>query len=680
MNSTINRREFAAIQSLAGIGWLTGIQPAAFEIQQSLKPTSLLNQLRVDDAEPLLKDASWYIAEAVGDGLYYRFEPGLLSQMNYLTADILVDGNHLVVFHLLLQEGENGPVFRLSYKGLNQAQARIRFPLQYVDQRQWRLEREGAWLKPTCGGDRVDLSLVDRITIKVANKSDRPARWLQTPVYLTVEKPPLLQNPLLPKGKLLDELGQSTIHDWPEKSRNVDEVVQRFNTQLKESPNYTWPGHFSKWGGWNEKKIKGSGFFSTHYDGRRWWLVDPDGHFYWSAGLDCVRPYISADIRGLESALTWVPGPSFDGDYLKVNLTRAFGDEWYKQWATVVLALLKEFGFNTVANWSNWDIARDARFPYVRPLSARFPRTPNVYRDFPDVYHENFQRDADAFAGQLRETANDPALLGYFLMNEPTWGFSSESPAAGMLFNTPECFSRIELARFLERRYGTDTALSKSWGIETTVGEIRRGPWKKRLTNTAKRDLFDFSEKMVTKFFQTISEACKRVDPHHLNLGIRYQGIPPKWCVPGMKYFDVFSMNCYQKKIPYQTCKEIHDMLHMPILIGEYHFGALDVGLPSPGLVHVRNQRDRGRAYRYYFEDAAANPFCVGVHYFTLYDQSAIGRFDGENYNIGFLDICHKPYLDLVEAAKTSHLYMYEIAEGSMEQFNDPPEYLPRLF
>ncbi len=69
-------------------------------------------------------------------------------------------------------------------------------------------------------------------------------------------------------------------------------------------------------------------------------------------------------------------------------------------------------------------------------------------------------------------------------------------------------------------------------------------------------------------------------------------------------------------------------------MIGEYHFGSLDVGLPASGLRRVRTQEDRGRAYRTYLENAAADPFCVGVHWFTLYDEPAIGRYDGENYNI----------------------------------------------
>ena len=90
-------------------------------------------------------------------------------------------------------------------------------------------------------------------------------------------------------------------------------------------------------------------------------------------------------------------------------------------------------------------------------------------------------------------------------------------------------------------------------------------------------------------------------------------------------------------------------------MIGEFHFGALDVGLPASGIGHVPDQESRGKAYRIYVEDAAAKPWCVGVHYFILYDQSAIGRFDGEAYQIGFLDTCHRPYEPLVSAAQASH-------------------------
>jgi hypothetical protein len=677
----LTRRNFVKIHAIAGVSLMQNLSIASVQNRDEYQLTAFTDELTIDESDSPLENGTWYIANQSGEGITYKIEPGIVDTYRYLTTDILVDGNSLVVFHLTLFEEGNGRRFRLKYKGLNQAQARIRFPLRYVDQSRWRLEREGAWLKPTIGGERVDLSKVDRISFRVTNKSNQPARWCQTPLRLTKDEPELLQTPILPKGKLLDELGQSTIHNWSAKSVSRAEVSHRLNRQLSNAESKQWPNGFSRWGGWTKKKHEGTGFFTTHHDGKRWWLLDPDGNVFWSAGMDCVRPRISANIDGLKSALTWIPNNQFNGDYLTENLKLAFGaNDWYDKWGTVVLSLLKEFGFNTVANWSNWDIAKKAGFPYVRPLSARFNRTPLVYRDFPDVFHPNFSRDADLFGKQLEETRDDPALIGYFLMNEPTWGFSSESPAMGMLYNTPRCYTRKELARFLERRYGTDTALSKTWGIKTTFRQIAGGKWTERFTESAKRDLYDFSEIMVTKFFQTISDSCKRADPNHLNLGIRYQGIPPKWCVPGMKSFDVFSMNCYRSKVPYETCEEIHSTLEMPVMIGEFHFGALDVGLPSPGLVHVSNQTDRGRAYRYYVEDAAANPYCVGVHYFTLYDQSALGRFDGENYNIGFLDICHHPYEKMVSSAQKCHTNLYKIAEGKIDPYEDVPANLPRLF
>ncbi len=686
----LNRRRFLQWNAMAGAVLLAPPFQSMAASKEKLLPEKTLQGLRETQEETPLENAQGYEAAEVGDGLLFRFEKGLLSQFTHLCSDFLLGGEDLAVFQLFLKEGEEGPTFSLGYKGLNHCQGRIRFPLKYVDQSRWKLEREGAWLKPICGWDRVDLEEVDRMILRVAKKSPRPVRWCQSPFYLMKEEPPRIQSPVLPKGSLLDEMGQCTFREWPGRTKTTEELIERLKTQYKDSEKKSWPKHFTQWGGWKKRKVEASGFFRTHHDGDRWWLVDPDGYYYWSAGLDCVRSSISAKCEGIEEALSWRPDPdrpykqAYGGgyvDYLKANFIRAFGaDDWHDRWSRISISLLKDIGFNTVANWSEWEIARKSRFPYVRPLSTRLPRSKRVYRDFPDVYHSDFEKDAKDYAKQLEITKEDPAFLGYFLMNEPTWGFSSESPAAGMLFNTPQCECRKKLAEFLGQRYEDAKALSKAWDIETTFEEIREGEWKKRLSQQAKEDLYAFSAIMVERFFGTLSEECKKVDPDHLNLGIRYQGVPPDWTVEGMKYFDVFSMNSYREKVPRDTCRKIEEKLNMPVLIGEYHFGALDVGLPSPGLVHVASQEDRGKAYRCYFEDAVDNPYCVGVHYFTMYDQSALGRFDGENYNIGFLDICNKPYKPFVHAARKSHLRMYEIADGKAKPYEDSPEFLPRLF
>lgn len=668
--------------------------------------TGTLGGLIVESETPLLDGGAWYRAGAEGDGLTYSVRPGELAKDQWLWADMLLDGDELAVFRLTLEQGD-GKAFYLHFGVLNQAQARLRLPLAATDLNRWGLEREGAWLKPLCYGDRIDPAHIERITLTVLRKGDNPVRWCQSPLRISESEPPELVEPLLPKGPLLDELGQSVHRNWPGKSKSAEEVVQRLCRQRDEAPAMRWPAAYSRWGGWQRRRADGAGapasaispgaqtgFFRTYHDGHRWWLVDPDGYLFWSSGVNCVRVDTDAAYKGLEAALSWMPDREdefraiYTGgrrtptiNYLAANLIRSFGPEkWYDTWAEIALAHLRSFGFNTVANWSDWEIARAAHFPYVRPLHPGFERTPKVFRDFPDVFHPEFEKDAAREAQALAGTASDPALIGYFLMNEPTWGFASESPAAAMLYTAPECESRKELARFLRERYPSDEALAAAWGMDVTFANVEQGAWQAPLTEAARRDLDAFSSVMVERFFRVFSEACKAVDPNHLNLGVRYYTVPPSWAMAGMRHFDVFSLNCYRERIPHDAVTTIARELGMPVIIGEWHFGALDVGLPATGIGRVKDQAERGKAFRIYVEDAAADPNCVGVHYFTLYDQSALGRFDGENYNIGFLDVCNRPYEPLAEAARQSHERLYEVAAGDAAPYNDAPEYLPKLF
>jgi hypothetical protein len=54
----------------------------------------------------------------------------------------------------------------------------------------------------------------------------------------------------------------------------------------------------------------------------------------------------------------------------------------------------------------------------------------------------------------------------------------------------------------------------------------------------------------------------------------------------------------------------------------------------------------------------------VGTHWFQWLDQPATGRSDGENYNIGFVDVTDRPYAELVAAAKLTHDRLPEIHHG----------------
>ena len=117
---------------------------------------------------------------------------------------------------------------------------------------------------------------------------------------------------------------------------------------------------------------------------------------------------------------------------------------------------------------------------------------------------------------------------------------------------------------------------------------------------------------MVEKFFGGLSDACRKVDPNHLNLGIRYYTMPPHWAVPGMQHFDVFSMNCYRSQVPASEVQEISETLGMPVMIGEWHFGASGCWAACQRDWACEESGRPRRAYRYYLEGAAALPWCVG--------------------------------------------------------------------
>jgi len=116
----------------------------------------------------------------------------------------------------------------------------------------------------------------------------------------------------------------------------------------------------------------------------------------------------------------------------------------------------------------------------------------------------------------------------------------------------------------------------------------------------------------------------------------------------------------------------IYALVPRPILIGEFHIGVPERGL-APGLVQAMNQSERAIAYRYYVEQCAAHPALVGTHWFQWLDQPATGRNDGENYNIGFIDVTDQPYAEMVAAAKLTHGRLRAVHSGKVPPFSQKP-------
>ena len=218
----------------------------------------------------------------------------------------------------------------------------------------------------------------------------------------------------------------------------------------------------------------------------------------------------------------------------------------------------------------------------------------------------------------------------------------------------------------LRAQYAGIDALNAAWGSSFASFDDLYTPFEAAdIGQRALDDLIPACKEMLRRYIRIPSEAARRVDPHHLNLVIRYAWLSSPILACGCEYTDIFSFNCYDLD-PLPMIEDFSSLTNKPVMIGEFHFGALDRGMDATGLRGVASQAERGRAYRRYMHRAASHPMCLGAHYFILYDQAYLGRFDGENYQIGALDVCSHPYSEFIDGIVKAHSEIYEVADGSL--------------
>jgi hypothetical protein len=484
----------------------------------------------------------------------------------------------------------------------------------------------------------------------------------------------------------IDELGQYIHKEWPGKAASVEVMRSRNAAEDAELAANPPPKGRDKWGGWADgPALKATGFFRPEKVDGKWWLVDPDGKLFYSHGIDCVGAWAETAITDRDS---WFRGlPARDGEFVKcwwesqsrgmtaerykdrkvlffnfglVNTMRKYGQEWEKAFADVAHRRLKSWGFNTIGNWSSWEVCKERRTPYTVAVHYWSPEIPGV--GFKDTFHPDFRK-------YLRETlswnkggsAGDPWCVGYFVDNE-VWFPDGVAVAVGALKGGKDLPAKQVFVADLKAKYGEIAKLNAKWGTAwkswDAMLEGKEAPDEKKAWD----DLDAFTARVFDEYFRVCREEVRAVAPDNLYLGSRFAWGGPKHAeVAAAKYCDVVSYNRYTRGVEKMDVKYSADM---PILIGEFHFGALDRGMFHGGLVTVGSQDERAAAYRSYVEGALKDPRIVGTHYFQYMDQATTGRNDGENYQIGFIDICGKPYGEIVAASRSIGERMYALRSG----------------
>ncbi|MBP3331387.1 MAG: hypothetical protein J6K90_02300 [Tidjanibacter sp.] len=458
----------------------------------------------------------------------------------------------------------------------------------------------------------------------------------ETPTYLGEEP-------------FVDEFGQWALGDFEGKVNSLEELQAQWKAEDESIQAEALPR--SRYGGFLDKNVGGTGFFRVEKIDGRWWFVDPDGYLFLSisgGGPSAGGGGSASKAEGLENMFAAYPpettGVSYNGrpaqprmmSFGEWNLHRRYGfeDDWRDQWADMAVKRMSAWGLNTGS-------PRPQSFPYLGNMYMRVETIYGIQDVYADGYEEMIEQNVK---NQMARTKDDPYLIGNFLQNEPSWLETEPRVCQLLLDDERDLPIKAELKKYLAENGDSDESRT------------------------------EFIHATFRKHIETLCKYIRKYDPNHLILGIRFghSSVPHKNILQIVKDFsDVYAFNTYRLSPNKAYLDAVMEAVDMPMLNGEFHFGSIDRGM-APGLVQVANQQERAVAFRYFAENGFSHPALVGIAWFQYTDQGQMGRGDGERYNIGLVDVTDRPY-PIVDGIRAASENLYKVHAGLQEPFSQRP-------
>lgn len=500
-------------------------------------------------------------------------------------------------------------------------------------------------------------------------------------------------------AKLVDALGQPLAADFPNKVHSVEELRADAKAEETASPAMKEPvlDRFGGFPGSGERLgLSKTGYFHVERKGKpgQWWLVDPDGNAFFHLGVCGFGPNDDYTyVKGREGIYEWLPkaegefASAFrpgDGDahfsFHLANQIRKFGRPYTPDDYTArMIARVRKWGFNSAGAFSPMPqtAQQAARFPYVGhlPINAweGVARIPGAHEVWDPYDPATARKIAENLARDVPKQANDPLLIGWFIVNEPRYdALPTVIPALPAHHACKQQF-----AGRLQKKYGTAEAFNAAWRTHVASLDELAGQALAPSTEAATADVAAFVAEFLETYFAQVANELRKHDRNHLLLGSRLQPVTIEdeaLCRIMGRHLDVISYNYYSYGVDRSALRRLHQWAgEKPFLLSEFFWASSkDSGLI--GGREVDSQRERGLAYRNYVEQSAALGFVVGIEWFTLVDQATTGRwfsrYNGESYNTGLFSVADRPWLDmLAEMGKTNGGGVYEVLLGERPPF-----------
>ncbi|MFO0890026.1 MAG: beta-galactosidase [Isosphaeraceae bacterium] len=154
----------------------------------------------------------------------------------------------------------------------------------------------------------------------------------------------------------------------------------------------------------------------------------------------------------------------------------------------------------------------------------------------------------------------------------------------------------------LRGKYGEIAGLNAAWKTSFRDWATLEAPWQPEsgrpaMTDAFKADLRHFVKEFARAYFRTVRDELKAADPDHLYLGCRFAWRTEEAIAASTEFCDVVSFNIYERRVDPRKWDFLKD-LGRPVIIGEFHAGALDRGMFHTGLVSAADQAERARSTR----------------------------------------------------------------------------------